>query len=114
MTALARSPAALGVERGRQLASSSAHRPWGWLSSRVKYSTGFFRATAVSISDRQLGERRAVSDRKNRTMAERRMWVSMFLGQSLPAGMPSSYHSRTFFRWSRVMVSSTSWELRWE
>ena len=75
---------------------SSAHRPSGWASSRVKYSTGFFRATAVSISERQLLEARAVLDRKNRTMAELRMWVSMFLGQSLPAGMPSSYQSRTF------------------
>ena len=88
--------------------------PSGWLSSRVKYSTGFFSATAVSISERQLGESRAVLDRKNRTMAAMRMWVSMFLGQSLPAGMPSSYHSRTFRRWSKVIVSKTSWEFRWE
>ena len=47
-------------------------------------------------------------------MAELRMWVSMFLGQSLPAGMPSSYQSRTFRWWSRAMVSRTSWEFLWE
>ena len=114
MTVSALATAPEGVSRGMQSFISSAQRPSGTESSSVKYITGFFSARAVSISDWQLRELRAVFDWKNRTMDESRRWDSMFLGQSFPAGMPSSYQSLTRRLWSRVMVSSTSAELRWE
>ena len=74
---------------------------------------GFFCLAAVVISLRQLGEAMAVRLMKNRTVRQSRMWFAIFLGQSLPAGMPSSYQSRYLCSWMGRMVSMTAAESRW-
>jgi hypothetical protein len=49
---------------------------------------------AVVISLRQFGDSSAVRLRKNSTIRQSRICTAMFRGQSLPAGIPSSYHRR--------------------
>ena len=74
---------------------------------------GFFRRAAVRISLKQLGERSALPHRKKTTRSQSRMCPAMFAGQSLPAGMPSSYQRRTPPSCRMRMVSTTCSEDTW-
>ena len=93
---------------------SSAQSPPGSLSSRQTRSSGFLRMTAVLISLKQFGEAIECADWKNTDAAQSRMCCAMFCGQSLPAGMPSSYQRRTQRSRSRRIVSNTASESLWE
>ena len=55
---------------------------------------GFPARKAVRISLKQFGDSIARSDRKKTTFSQPCMCCAMLAGQSLPAGMPSSYHRR--------------------
>ena len=68
---------------------------------------------AVLISLRQFGEASAVRLRKKRTIRQSRICTAIFRGQSLPAGMPSSYQRRYRRSWIGRIVLMTAAESRW-